>query len=175
MTPRRKTRIGLLTTLGVTILVLFFLMLPTRDSLLSLQTAIEEQRIANVIQEERGKNLAASQQEAETLVKTLASVKKHFVVENDELRLFTALENIAAASGVAQSVNLQPASGAELQSVPITITLTGRFANLLTALRMLEQLEPVVLVQSLQLTATRTEGVDAIQALITGTLFWQKL
>jgi hypothetical protein len=81
------------------------------------------------------------------------------------LDFLTTLEKIATESGVQSDITISDIpTGTDPIVVPVTITVSGPWPSILVQLRALEHLQPLVLVESVDVTGTNTANVSATLA-----------
>ena len=80
----------------------------------------------------------------------------------DQLALLTTLERLASTAGVQSDLSLSDIpGGTDIVEVPITLTIHGTWPAVVSELRALEQLQPLIFVDSISLQATSLTGVAA--------------
>ncbi|MEY4723821.1 MAG: hypothetical protein RLZZ324_1334 [Candidatus Parcubacteria bacterium] len=102
----------------------------------------------------------------------IAGLNKAAVREGRELEFITAFEQIEAANGVQQELNLQTANQKLLtpweKNIPLTVTISGPFPNVLRELNAIERLPYAVTIASVSMSGTG--GI--VKADVSGSAYW---
>lgn len=176
-----KKRISLTIAIfsGLALILVGGAVVPAILSVLDLKskTAAVLQEIDDQYARRRHSSTASTSLEStRTRVAALGSIG---VVEGNELDFIDSLEQAAAGAGVEQKIVLETANQRDvspgIREVPLKISAEGEFPRLISYLHRLEALPYYIVVQKLDMSATRpggSEKVSVIKASISGTILW---
>lgn len=171
MTPRRKTLVGLLILIGISIALLSFFAIPLKLYSSSLSDQRDEQRL-NLQLIEQSKQKSSTNEEIAELESIKQEIDALVMKENDELLFFTQLETMAKETGVTQEVKLTPPEGRSLQPLSVDVTLTGSFQAIADYVARIEQLTPYTDIASLQITSGQGPQF-VLSARLLASVYWQ--
>jgi Tfp pilus assembly protein PilO len=172
---------------GVTVLaviVLVFIIIPTVNRIKTLNTEIYNQRLDIETRyllshgPERNINIAKIKDDEEKL-------SSLFIKNGSELEFITSIENAAQANNLTQQIRLQPANAKiteTIESVPMSVSLRGNFADILKYIQSLEKLNYYINISSINLNnpAAKKEIAEpntttpmALDAEISALTYWE--
>ena len=145
--------------LGASLLIIYFALIPTLNKIKTKRSEIVTQKIELEQKLNREKNMAslsAKVKKIEPFVDRLAEV---YINQNRELEFITTLEGIASVNNISQSLNLNldnsnTASG--YKTVPLQISASGTYNDLLSYLISLETIKYYINVTSWQFLSSGT-------------------
>lgn len=133
------------------------------SSISSLRNQRTEARVAEAIIKQQVDNLSTSQSLYDSLLSIESATAESFWKRTDQLAFLTALEGLAAKAGVGSAVSLSEIPpGSDPIEVPITLTIDGSWAGLIAELKSLEQLKPLVLIDTISLQAASSGTIHGI-------------
>lgn len=172
MSPERKILIMIMIPVVATLGFIVLVVIPQQTELALLENQIDEQRILIEIRKEKLEVQSAASPEFEHLQEVQSQIANSFLTENDELKFFTALEDIAVASGVRQTIDFQPQTAAGTpQALAIQLTTVGSFANLLRYLKNLEGNDPLLSITTLSMNPAG--GGGDVQLSLQAMVLWK--
>lgn len=162
-------------TLGISagllmVLIGWFGILNPLGEIAGLRSARTDAQASAELQRQQLQNIRSAQSNYDDLLAKETTLTALFWQRTDQLMLLTTLERVATAAGVQSDLNLSdiPAGTAAIE-VPITLTVRGSWPTVLAELRALEQLQPLVFVDSVNIQST---SASAVVAIITAKTLW---
>lgn len=177
MTLKRKLILFVVTVLIAIGVVIVVVIIPTmaRIKAISRQIYVEREDLETKYQ--KGQLLKKTLSDFNEIKPDITIVTNAFLISDQELDFVTALEQLEASTGVQQNVDLKT-DGAVLsrgfKEIPLRLTVTGTYPNLLAYLRQLERLNYYIYIDSIRfdrqekttnpplVTATISGGVTAL-------------
>lgn len=141
MTIKKKIAISIIIVLIFTALIIYFVIYPTIKDIKKISSTIYDERVDLEKKYLRGQLLKKTIEEFESAKPKQEKLASIFIVEGNELEFITALEKIASAYNVEQSLQLKPVQNKNsfYYSLPLDIKIKGNFINILKYLKELEK------------------------------------
>lgn len=153
--------------------------IPTVLSISELELKINNQNIAIE------KRYAARQQVRDTLTalednkSTIAGLKHYAVIEGEELNFVSALEGVQERTGIDADISLETVNQRDLSTwereIPIRLTMTGDYADILRFIEGVERLPYLVVIDRLGLSGTNVGSVPKpglVRVELNGSVYW---
>lgn len=146
MAIKYKILISILVIAVAIIAVCIFIIAPTVKQVADMSQKIEMQREQLEQQYKAGQLLKKSIADFEQIKPQREKISSIFIREGNELELITQLETIASQNGVIQTIHLDSLNKKKqgiYSSLPIRVSVTGEFSNVMNYLQEFENLEYV--------------------------------
>lgn len=152
------------------LLIAWFGIVKPLGEITALRSARTDAQVSAEIQQQQLQNLASVKSNYDNVLTKQKSLTPLFWQRTDQLALLTTLEHIATVAGVQSELNLSDIPvGTSAIEVPISLTVRGSWPAVLAELQALEQLQPLVFVDSVNIQAT---SANAVAATITAKTLW---
>ena len=153
----RKRLINLTTVfLSLVVGMLVFILLPTINAITNLQREILTKKIELEETLVKEQNMSKLNEKIKKIEPKLAEFNSIYIHENEELEFITALEELALANNVKQTLGLlteSAASEGEHKKIPLNIAAVGNFFNITNYLAELESLDYYISVEGFDLSS----------------------
>ncbi len=154
MSIKRKIILYLAGVVIFTGLIFYFIILPTIKDIQKINSDVLAERIDLEKKYQRGQLLKKTIQNFETIKPEEEKLDKIYVIEGEELKFITALENIANKYNIAQDIGLAEKSSAlaaGYSTLGLKITANGSFTDLLRYLKDIEKMPTYLNISNISL------------------------
>jgi Tfp pilus assembly protein PilO len=127
---------------------------------------IENQRVDLEIKYIRGQSLKKLTKNIRTIEPQMDKLGSIFIKEGEELNFITTLENLANANNIDQKINLEIDKKTiikGLKKIPVKISSSGSFKNILNYLSGLEKLDYYINIGSISLSSSQQKASSVNQ------------
>jgi Tfp pilus assembly protein PilO len=134
--------------------IIFFIIIPSLDTIKSLRRDILLQKKDLEIKLVREKNMSELNGKLKTIEPKLKRLDNIFMNQSREAEFITIIEDIAIKNNIKETIvpsNAESKNEGDYRVVPISINATGDFKNLLSFLANLESLKQYFVIDNLQL------------------------
>ena len=176
MTVKRKIVISITIVLTIMVLIVYFVILPTVRDIKKISTAIYQERVDLEKKYLQGQLLRKTIENFEKIKPEEDKLINAFLPAGEELKFITAIEQIAALHSLEQKLQLQPnqnkREGQGFSSLPLDISISGKFTPVLQYLKDLQRLNYYFNIYSLTLTAGNQPGINPeVTAVLNGKIY----
>jgi len=168
--PKNTLLINLVLLVVFIVFAIYFLLFPTIENIKQLRISIANTKIENNRAIEKGKNTNNQADKLKIISNQTEKLDTIFVKRNRELEFITHIEGVASKNNVEQNFKLQnvPKYGQDtFITIPITINITGSFANVMNYLLDIETMSYHLNINNIQMKKSNNQvkiNVDAGQA-----------
>jgi Tfp pilus assembly protein PilO len=152
LTARNKLLIYLATAIVANAVIFYFILWPSVNQITTTRNDILNLKIDSENKITREKNINDLNGKIKKIEPQLEKINNTFVSQNRELEFITALEGLETKNNVKQNLNINlsnPEKGDVFSKVPVSIDVTGSFANLMNYLADIESLNYFINITSL--------------------------
>lgn len=145
--------------------VIFFVLLPTINSIKSIRQDILVQKRDLEVKLVKEKNMSDLNEKLKLVTPKLEKLEEIFLNQSREAEFITIIESIAQSSNVQETIspsNTKTASIGEYKIVPINIMATGKYKDILKFLVMLESLKQYVSIEDIQINSSQAAGTNIL-------------
>lgn len=176
MTIKKKIAIYILGVSIITSLIIYFVILPTLRDIKKINEAVYAEKIDLEKKYLRGQLLKKTIEDFEKIKPEKDKLKSLFITEGEELTFITALEKVAASHNLNQKLSLQPLKDNEegnnlYYSLPLTITIQGKFIDTLKYLEDLEKLNYYFNILSITISTNLKGQEDLVMVKLEGKIY----
>lgn len=164
---------------GAILLVGLGVVLPTLLSIRTIRTDISSTQLLMEHRYQQRQVLSSLTTNLQAIRGTAGSLSGYAIREGEELRFIKSLEDIASAQDVAQDIRLETANQKDLSAwekvVPLSITVQGRYRDVLQYIRSTESLPYLLQFDALsfhEIPPGAGSEPGAVEARIIGRVHW---
>lgn len=170
-TIRKKIIILVSLASALFLIILFLVILPLTKRITNENKNIYDNRVALEIANQQKSDTATTQKNYDKIIKDLDELDKIFIKDKTALQFIDALEKTADAAGVTQEINLSDKKEmvGSFKKVPISLTITGDYRNIIKYLSQLETLDYYISFNLLNFSSLQNETVLRVD----GTTYWK--
>jgi len=146
MPTKKKITILISIVVLITAAIIYFIIMPTVRDIEEISNSVRDERIDLEKKYLRGQLLRKTIENFEKIKPEQEKLASIFIVEEEELKFITTLEETAAKNQINQDIRLQSIGGMEKSKekefypVPLSITTQGNFVKIMQYLNDLEHL-----------------------------------
>ncbi|GEM_PF-3259905 len=138
----------LIGSLLVLLIIIFITVIPSIKKIMLLNSNIFEERRQLEEIYLKGQSLNAAKEKYTAIKKEIAQLDDVFLARGDELKLITALEQIAKDNQVTQNLDINNKKNAPQNKISISLEVHGTYPNLLNYLQAIEALNLYLNIES---------------------------
>lgn len=170
-TIRKKIIILVSISSALFIIILILIIFPLRQGIINKSNQIYDNRVALELANRQKLDTTTTQKNYDKILKDLDELDKVFVKEKTTLQFIDTLEKTADSTGVTQEINLsdQKETLDSIKKVPISLSITGDYRNLLKYLSKLDSLDYYLNFNLINLSALNDKTILKIE----GTTYWE--
>lgn len=176
MSANKKTIIWFGATAVVLVAIILLLIIPLIKSVNSMTKDHYDKRVKLAILQKQSSNIAAMKSDYSKIQDDIKKISQVFILKKETLTFISTLENMAAQNNVTQKIQLEGIKISDLEQetkevkqLPIQLTLSGDFNNLVKYLNQLESLTYYINFNKLNFTGSGA----SVNLTISGLTYWQ--
>ncbi|MFH1866767.1 MAG: type 4a pilus biogenesis protein PilO [Patescibacteria group bacterium] len=160
--PQHKITASLVTTLVIVIALVAFIIWPSFTRIKELRGNIMDQRVELERIYLQGQSLKKTVEQYQEIKSTISLLNSVYIKEGKELALIESLEQLAEQQSIDQDIKLATIDPNKNQGklLPLQLTITGNFNDLITYLAGLESLSYYLNITTLRISAGSSLGTQ---------------
>ncbi len=176
---KTKTQLLILFYVLLTVLIIYFYIIPSLTTIESLKAEIFTEKIEQEKRLNREKNYASLGSKIKEIEPRLNILENVYINANRKLEFITTLEGMAIDNGVEQKLNLDLKfnSDGTIKKVPVSIEVSGTYSAILNYLISLETISYYININSFDLTlsssAKKEEALEYYNIRLDANTYWK--
>src|SRR3989338_4469029 len=177
MSVRKKIIISVLVVIILIAGIVYTVILPTVNEIREISQAVYLERVDLEKKYLRGQLLRKTIEDFDKIKPEQNKLKSIYIIEGEELRFITEIENIANRNNITQDIKLQAERNQNFRggtgSLPLELVSSGNFINVMQYLRDIEKLGYYFNISNLEISsAKQNQGVnDPIRINLKGSVY----